>query len=289
MRNFFLLILYSLSLSISSQIGINTEDPQFDLDLRGDVFVSGKSKIGGVTVMNPSMQLELSDINKGLLLNRVSLTDPAIRLPVVGAVNGTLVYNHGGSTTNNPEAGIYFWKDNLWKEIWGFLPTQGVSLYYASSSVVAGSANGSDQSSMVSMPFSSSRGGTAENIILRESGSYAFNVKLYTTFSTAAGVAVSPKNSGKVVVYVGIWVNNVLNDVSEIFYTVSPPANGTTNLNGSNLTNVILGCTGNAGDRVDIRLGYFSGSVSTGEYIRSQSSSSANPNSAATSMLFWRL
>ncbi|MBF0575983.1 hypothetical protein [Dysgonomonas sp. GY617] len=60
-------------------------------------------------------------------------------------------------------------------------------------------------------------------------------------------------------------------------------------MNGSNLTNVILGCSGNAGDQVDIRLGFLQSSVSSGEYIRSQYSPSVNPASNATSMLFWKL
>ncbi len=272
-----------------SQVGINTINPQFDLDVRGDVFISGKSKIGGVTVLNPSIQLELSDTDKGLLLNRVALTKLLQKSPVTEAVDGTLVYNTVLDEPNQLYPGVYVWRSNAWRRLVDEIPPKYISLYYASSNVVAGSASGSDQSSMVSMSFSSSRGGAAENLILPESGSYAFNVKLYTTFSTAAGVSAIPKSSGKVVVYVGIWINNVLNDVSEIFYTASPMANGTTNLNGSNLTNVILGCTGNVGDRVDIRLGYYPGSVSAGEYIKSQYSSSVNPNSAATSMLFWKL
>ena len=272
-----------------SQVGINTINPQFDLDVRGDMFISGKSKIGGDMVMNPSIQLELSDTDKGLLLNRVSLAKLLQKSPVTEAVDGTLVYNTVLDEPNQLYPGVYVWRSNAWRRLVDEIPPKYISLYYASSNVVAGSASGSDQSSMVSMSFSSSRGGAAENLILPESGSYAFNVKLYTTFSTAAGVSAIPKSSGKVVVYVGIWVNNVLNDVSEIFYTASPMANGTTNLNGSNLTNVILGCTGNAGDRVDIRLGYYPGSVSAGEYIKSQYSPSTNPNSAATSMLFWKL
>ena len=272
-----------------SQVGINTINPQFDLDVRGDVFISGKSKIGGATVLNPSIQLELSDTDKGLLLNRVALTKLLQKSPVTETVDGTLVYNTVLDEPNQLYPGVYVWRSNAWRRLVDEIPPKYISLYYASSNVVAGSASGSDQSSMVSMSFSSSRGGAAENLILPESGSYAFNVKLYTTFSTAAGVSAIPKSSGKVVVYVGIWINNLLNDVSEIFYTASPMANGTTNLNGSNLTNVILGCTGNAGDRVDIRLGYYPGSVSAGEYIKSQYSSSVNPNSAATSMLFWKL
>ena len=272
-----------------SQVGINTINPQFDLDVRGDMFISGESKIGGDMVMNPSIQLELSDTDKGLLLNRVALTKLLQKSPVTETVDGTLVYNTVLDEPNQLYPGVYVWRSNAWRRLVDEIPPKYISLYYASSNVVAGSASGSDQSSMVSMSFSSSRGGAAENLILPESGSYAFNVKLYTTFSTAAGVSAIPKSSGKVVVYVGIWINNLLNDVSEIFYTASPMANGTTNLNGSNLTNVILGCTGNAGDRVDIRLGYYPGSVSAGEYIKSQYSSSVNPNSAATSMLFWKL
>ncbi|MBF0575998.1 hypothetical protein [Dysgonomonas sp. GY617] len=289
MRKTFLLILYSLSLSLWSQIGINTEDPRFDLDVRGDVFASGKSKIGGATVMNPSIQLELSDADKGLLLNRVPLTDLTQKSPVAGAVTGTLVYNNGGGASNQFDEGVYFWKDDRWKELWGFLPTQGISLYYANSHVVAGPAGGNNQSNMVSMSFTSTRGGAAESLVLPESGSYAFNVKLYTNICNAAGNPIIPSNAGKVVVYVGIWINNVLNDISEIFYQVSPLANGSTALNSSNLTNVILGCSGNAGDQIDIRLGYLQTSVSSGEYIRSQYSSSVNPASNATTMLFWKL
>ena len=276
-----------------SQVGINTINPLFDLDIRGDVFISGKSKIGGsaAATMNPSIQLELSDTDKGLLLNRVSLTDLSRKSPVVGAVDGTLVYNIVQNTTNQIYPGVYVWRNNAWRRLVDEIPPKYISLYYASSNVVAGPTTGGNQSSMVSMSFTSTRGGATENIVLPETGSYAFNVKLYTTFSDASGgTSITPKNAGKVVVYVGVWVNGVLNDVSEIFYSVSPVANdGSTNLNGSNLTNVILGCTGSAGDQIDIRLGYLQGSVSSGEYIRSQYSASVNPHSAATSMLFWKL
>ena len=110
MRIFFLLILYSLSISIWSQIGINTEDVWFDFDVRGDVFISGKNKIGGAAVMEPSMQLELSDVDKGLLLNRVPLMDLSLKSPVVGAVDGTLVYNNGGGASSQFDEGVYFWK-----------------------------------------------------------------------------------------------------------------------------------------------------------------------------------
>ncbi|MBF0577214.1 hypothetical protein [Dysgonomonas sp. GY617] len=273
-----------------SQVGINTVNPLFDLDVRGDMFISGKSKMGGsATVMNPSIQLELSDADKGLLLNRVSLTSLLQKSPVVGAVDGTLVYNTVQDATNQLYAGVYVWRNNAWRKLVDEIPPKHISLYYASSNVIAGLASGGDQSNMVSMSFTSTRGGAAESLVLPESGSYAFNVKLYTTYCNAAGNSIVPSNAGKVIVYVGIWINNVLNDVSEIFYQVSPLANSSTVLNGSNLTNVILGCSGNAGDQVDIRLGYYPGSVSSGEYIRSQYSPSVNPNSAATSMLYWKL
>ncbi|MBF0575997.1 hypothetical protein [Dysgonomonas sp. GY617] len=274
-----------------SQVGINTINPLFDLDIRGDMFISGKSKMGGsaTDAMNPSIQLELSDTDKGLLLNRVSLTNLLQKSPVAGAVDGTLVYNTVQDAPNQLYPGVYVWRNNAWRRLVDEIPPKHISLYYASSSVIGGLASGGDQSSMVSMSFTSTRGGAAESLVLPESGSYAFNVKLYTTYCNAAGNSIVPSNAGKVVVYVGIWINNVLNDVSEIFYQVSPLANGSTGLNGSNLTNVILGCSGNAGDQIDIRLGFLQSSVSSGEYIRSQYQSSVNPTSNATSMLFWKL
>ncbi|MBD8347841.1 hypothetical protein [Dysgonomonas sp. HGC4] len=274
-----------------SQVGINIINPLFDLDVRGDMFISGKSKMGGsaTDAMNPSIQLELSDTDKGLLLNRVSLTNLTQKLPVAAAVDGTLVYNTVQDATNQLYPGVYVWRNNAWRRLVDEIPPKYISLYYASSNVLAGLASGGNQSSMVSMPFTSTRGGATENLVLPETGSYAFNVKLYTTFSDVSGNGIIPKNAGKVVVYVGLWINNVLNDVSEIFYQVSPLATGITGLNGSNLTNVILGCSGNAGDQIDIRLGFLQSSVSSGEYIRSQYSSSVSPASNVTSMLFWKL
>lgn len=276
------------------QVGINTKTPLFDLDVRGDMLVVGSVRIGGnpALSMNRSIQLELGDNDKGLLLNRVALTNLLVKAPVLNAVDGTLVFNTVDDERNQLYSGVHVWRSGSWKRLVDQIPPKRISLYYAAADVVAGPASGSDQSSMVNMPFADERGvgiAGADALLLPETGSYAINVKLYTTVCDATGNSVRPKNAGKVVVYVGVWVNNVLNDVSEIFYTIAPVATGTTNLNGSNLTNVILGCSGFAGNKVDIRIGYLAGSISSGEYIKSVYSTSKAPNSAATSMLYWKL
>lgn len=286
------LIFFFLSFSIWSQIGINTENPFFDLDVRGDVFVSGVSKIDGVNTtitMNRSIQLELPNTDRGLRLNTVSLTDPANKQPLPNVVDGTVVFNRNDEYSLLPPPGAYIFRENNWHELLAVLPTQGVSHYYSSANVIGGSADGGDQSKMVSIPFSSTRGGNATSITLPETGSYAFNVKLYSTVCNSSGVDIIPRYEGNVIVYVGIWVNNVLNDVSEIFYRVDNFATGATYISGANLTNVVLGCFGRTGDVIDVRLGVLATSLSSGEYIKSVYSSSKNPNSAATSLLFWRL
>jgi hypothetical protein len=254
--------------------------------------LSVPTRIGTSTALfNSSAQLELADANKGFLPNRVALTSSTVKAPVTNAVDGMMVYNTATVAAESLAPGFYYWRGTSWQRLVDKIPVTGVRMFYQTASVVAGPASGGDQSKMKSLSFSET-GKVHVPVVLKlpEDGSYAFNVKLYSQVcNLSTGAIAIPKYAGKIVVYVGIWVNNVLQDVSEVFYQVSPMATGTVPLNGANLTNVVLGCTGVAGDKIDIRLGYLTGSVTATEAILSQGSVNPTPISNRTSLVFWKL
>jgi hypothetical protein len=279
------------NLVVNGNTGIGIASPTQKLDVRGNEFVSGISKVGGTTTLNSSAQLELADANKGFLPNRVALTSSTVKAPVTNAVDGMMVYNTATVAAESLAPGFYYWRANRWNRLVDEIPKTSIKMYYQTASVVGGSAAGHDQSKMVSMKFSPTGTVHAPSVLkLPEDGSYAFNVKLYSMIcNSTTGALKVPAKSGKSVVYVGIWVNGVLQDVSEIFLQIGNFANGTTTISGNNLTNVVLGCSGKEGDIIDIRLGYYATSLSAGEGILSQGFVSATPRSDRTSMIFWKL
>lgn len=82
------------------------------------LFVSGEhDNVGlGTNSPSPSSQLDMADINKGLLVNRVSLTATNNASPITSPANGLLVYNtanaSSGSTVVAP--GFYYWDGSNW-------------------------------------------------------------------------------------------------------------------------------------------------------------------------------
>ncbi len=82
------------------------------------LFVSGEhDNVGlGTNAPSPSAQLELADINRGLLMNRVSLSATNVAAPITSPAEGLLVYNTN-STTNGPNEvtpGVYMWDGAKW-------------------------------------------------------------------------------------------------------------------------------------------------------------------------------
>ncbi|MCB0466492.1 MAG: hypothetical protein KDC78_12595 [Aequorivita sp.] len=82
------------------------------------LFVSGEDdNVGlGTNAPDPSSQLEMSAINRGLLVNRVTLTATTNPSPIGTPATGLLVYNTAtsgsGSTAVRP--GFYYWDGSRW-------------------------------------------------------------------------------------------------------------------------------------------------------------------------------
>lgn len=81
-------------------------------------FVNGEDdNIGlGTNTPNKSSQLEMAAINKGLLVNRVSLTATTTAAPVTVPATGLLVYNmvNGGIGSTAVRPGFYYWDGAKW-------------------------------------------------------------------------------------------------------------------------------------------------------------------------------
>ena len=71
----------------------------------------------GIGTTNPKGALDISSINSGLLIPRVSLTGPydntTVTIPSGSGVEvSTLIYNDG--TGGLQPSGFYYWEDNSW-------------------------------------------------------------------------------------------------------------------------------------------------------------------------------
>ncbi|MDC7995898.1 hypothetical protein [Altibacter sp. HG106] len=82
------------------------------------LFVDGSSDNVGMGTNSPngSAQLELADINRGLLINRVALTATDVAAPVVAPTSGLLVFNTASASSGSTEVlpGFYYWDDGEW-------------------------------------------------------------------------------------------------------------------------------------------------------------------------------
>ncbi len=82
------------------------------------LFVDGANdNVGlGTNAPNLSAQMEMADINKGLLINRIALTATNVATPISSPATGLLVYNtataSSGSTAVTP--GFYYWDGAKW-------------------------------------------------------------------------------------------------------------------------------------------------------------------------------
>lgn len=81
-------------------------------------FVSGEDdNVGlGTNAPVPSAQLEMADVNKGILINRVSLSATDSASPITGPVTGLMVYNTNTASTGSTQVypGFYYWDGSQW-------------------------------------------------------------------------------------------------------------------------------------------------------------------------------
>ena len=75
----------------------------------------------GTNTPDTSAQLEISDTDKGILINRIALTATNIANPVNSPATGLLIYNTASSGTGNTEVlpGFYYWDGIRWVAMGG--------------------------------------------------------------------------------------------------------------------------------------------------------------------------
>ncbi len=276
--NKYSLLLGILSFSLSSycQIGINTENPQsiFHIDaLRNntvspptqaqqldDVYMGVASdelvlSLGKLPQNNA--QLSLNDDSKAFLPNKVSLTSQQDVSTVPNPQTGMLVYNTAlVSGTNGVLPGLYVYEDNKWK----YLFTEDIKTLQMRSlatALVTPVCNAADYNCAVLMDF----GG---DIIITNSGSYGVGVTLYGKSN------ITLTAPSREVLYIWLMSNGVPVDVAEL--------NVTGFVSGGQFTyTVFLGGQYNVGDKLSLRLSYYSSYHPIYLYAGN------------TSMIYWRL
>ena len=267
------------NLLVTGNTGMGITSPTQKLDVRGNEYVSGIGKFGGTTTLNASAQLELGDVNKGLLPNRVALTSATVKAPVTNAVNGMMVYNTATVTAQNLTPGFYYWKGTSWTRLVDAIPQTSVNLLNLRSGVSSTVGNVTTLvTSGAVIPFGDLVSTGVYAITLPEDGSYAFNFRLYGPIKEDGG---NVKTAKTVIYYIGLLNNNVLSDAAEINVNVIP----TPNISTVATYSVVLACDGKAGDKVTFRLHHFSITPYPWNLTASTSNSQAN----RTSMVWWKL
>jgi hypothetical protein len=87
-------------------------------NITDNIYTNGSIGIG-TTSIEDAASLELGATDKGLLINRVALTDASLAAPVTGVVKGMIVYNTNEDLTpsgyrNDVREGLYSWNGNRW-------------------------------------------------------------------------------------------------------------------------------------------------------------------------------
>lgn len=98
----------------------------------------GNNNVGlGTAAPNNSAQLEMTDTNRGILINRVALTSTASASPVTSPAAGLLVYNTANASSGSTEVlpGFYYWDGSRWIAMggtggkdWGLQGNAGTTL-----------------------------------------------------------------------------------------------------------------------------------------------------------------
>ncbi|NDW10277.1 hypothetical protein D0T56_11495 [Dysgonomonas sp. 520] len=170
-------------------------------NITGNARMASLAKIGSGTTFNSSAQLELSDANKGLLLNRVALTAANVKAPVTNAVAGMMVYN---TTSNaNVTPGVYYWNGVNWIRMVTEVPNSELNLrdLQVACTSLPNDANNTNKGALMNM----------ETLIIPEDGSYAFSFRLYGSYIKVTG---GTGNTG--IYYIAMLANEKLVDTAEM-------------------------------------------------------------------------
>lgn len=246
--------------------------------------------------------------NGGFMLPRVVLTDNNSLKPFI-ASGGTIaeknnhkgmqVYHIGG---NGFDSGVYTWNGANWMRYIDVLPTNSSRIFWLTQNTIAGSADGTNFNNMTSMTFSEDKSTLIpSSIILPETGSYAFAVRIFQRYAPVGNpnnivLNALPGTNAKNVIYVGLFVNNVCKDIQILFGHIANFV-GQANADNASMLTAVLSLSGNANDVIDIRYGsYYYNSQYTVSGITYTPCALALPLSMlgqlgtdATNMVFWKL
>jgi hypothetical protein len=173
------LILLSLFSKVSSQVGINTSNPQGVFNVDGakdnpstgapsvaqqanDLVVTSSGSVGiGTTAPNNSAKLDISASNKGVLLPRIALASNTDQVTIPSPAVGLIVYNTGtgGLTT----VGYLYWNGSEWRQLNNSTTSNG-SLGAITCSDVSLTPStytaGTPYSGVMSVPYTGANGGS---------------------------------------------------------------------------------------------------------------------------------
>jgi hypothetical protein len=274
------------NLVVNGNTGIGIASPTQKLDVRGNEFVSGISKVGGTTALNSSAQLELADNNKGFLPNRVVLTSSTVKAPVTNAVEGMLVYNTATVAAQGLKPGFYYWRGTNWQRLVDEIPPTSINLLDLSTEIKSKVVPGSAAEQVLAgteLLWSSSAGTNIRHITMPEDGSYAFSFRLYgaidaSTIQTIYYYLTLVKNGSETGTD-GLVVDNAEMDITYI------PPNGTSGTGNVNTYSITLSCKVLAGDKISVRLSHFQGT----NRVWTLRARPGAGNAARTSMVWWKL
>lgn len=283
-------------------------------DVNTDSYLVGKATLGGA-YKTPSgaaisIQTQTEDLpggvnsTKGFMLPRVRLVSINSLNPLIASGGnstekaehkGTVVYHVGG---NGIAADTYTWNGANWMKYISVLPTNSARIFYLTKNTLAGSTSQADYNTMNTLSFTDDMlNPTPKSIVLPETGSYAFAIRLFQRYMNIVNpndvILELPANvSGKNVMYVGIFINNVCRDVQILYGSVTNFVGNTPNRCDNSLT-AILSVSANANDVVEVKFGsyipfsqYISG---TKIYYPCAIAYQGKVTTDATNLIFWKL
>jgi hypothetical protein len=109
------LVLNETGSNLDTRIETANNDSSFFIDGAND-------NVGlGTNTPNTSAQLDISDTDKGVLINRVALTATNSATPISTPATGLLVYNTASASSGSTEVmpGFYFWDGSKWVAMGG--------------------------------------------------------------------------------------------------------------------------------------------------------------------------
>ena len=249
---------------VTGSVGIGTGTLTEKLNILGNQYTSGISKIGGNTTTTSSAQLELADSNKAFLPNRVALKSSTDVTTVPNPVEGMIVYNTN-ATTGMP-VGLSYYNGQQWSKVVTKLPESSINLLDLQNTCTS-TAYIATQTQLGAII-------NVGSIKIPEDGSYAFAFRLYGSLKT------KPPVGNMIFYYIALLANGVLQDTAEM--DIIPGSNDNANFLSYSVT---LGASLKAGDVVTFRLSHNPASNFPWALIAQPGQKRAD----RTSMVWWKL